>query len=42
MSTTWLWLLGAVGILYLVKVAIVMIPKLMARRSPPARFTYRR
>jgi BTB/POZ domain-containing protein KCTD9 len=33
MSTAWLWLLGAVGILYLVKVAIVMIPKLMVRRS---------
>jgi hypothetical protein len=28
MSTTWLWLLGAAGILYLVKVAIVMIPRL--------------
>jgi BTB/POZ domain-containing protein KCTD9 len=30
---TWLWLLGAVGILYLVKVAIVMILSLMERRS---------
>jgi hypothetical protein len=35
MSTTWLWLLGAVVILYLVKVAVVRIPRLMARRSRP-------
>jgi hypothetical protein len=36
MLTTWLWLLGAIGILYLVKVAVVRMPRLMERRSRTA------